>query len=106
MTTSAPPSVPVGVTTILGYLAGLVQVVLAAVCYVEGEHTAAYALLGTGNANGLLVLAGRYLQAHKLIPTTVVHQLPPVAPVAPVAPALTVVPTDAQEAADPPPPAA
>lgn len=70
---SPSSNVPVGLTSILGIALAALQIAGAVVLYVNGEHAAAGTLLGTGNASWVVTAAGRYLQAHKQIATTVAH---------------------------------
>lgn len=65
------PKVPVGFATVVGQLAAIAQFAGAVVVLVVGtkaqQGQAVLALLGGGSATQLTVLAGRYVQSHKLV---------------------------------------
>jgi hypothetical protein len=107
---SPSSSVPVGVTSIIGYVLGAAQIAGAVVLYLNGEHGAAGALLGSGQASALVTAAGRYLQAHKQIATTIAHVEAVAGEIAPPPPEVTEPPEAARvpdgSAQAPPPPAA
>lgn len=97
---SPSPKIPVGLATVVGQAVAVLQFAATLLAFLTGDHTTkvqlAPELLTAATATQGIVLAGRYLQAHKALGQVV-------AVAREDAEVLGVLPSAAQEAAAPPP---